>query len=56
MLGIWSNTCRMYSTAFGIAQFDRNTNALRLHVASDSAARKVWINSGASGMRCSNSL
>lgn len=53
IVGIWSNTCRMYSTAFGMAQFERNTNAFRLHVASDSAARNVWMSSGASGIRCS---
>lgn len=43
----------MYSTALGMAQFARNTKALRLHVASDSAARNVWINSGASGIKLS---
>ena len=55
MFGICSKCCKIYSTALGIAQFDRNTKAFRLQVASDSAARNVWISSGASGMRFSNS-
>ena len=44
-----SQTLLNHSTALFIATFARKTNAFRLHVASDSAARKVCMSSAASG-------
>ena len=50
---IWSYTDRTHSTALAVAQLARKMNALRLQVVSDSAARKVCMSSGASGISCS---
>jgi hypothetical protein len=46
-----SQTLLNHSTALFIVTFARNTNAFRLHMASDSAARKVCISSAASGTK-----
>lgn len=54
-VGMLSWFPKTHSTALLRSQWARNVNALRLHVESASAARKVLISSEASGIKCSNS-